>query len=75
MTEQTLSNQHVMMISWNQLETVLKMMSASVKQPHVTDTVAGIQHHYRTDGPEKALFNLVTAIAWLTDDGIGSADG
>ena len=75
MTKHTLSNQHVMMISWNQLETVLKMMTASQKQPHVTDTVAGIQHHYRVDGPEKALFSLVTAIAWLTEDGTGSADG
>ncbi len=56
-------------ISWNDLETAWRMLAAPDKSPLIKDTLLAVQSLYQSDGPEKAVFNMIAATAYLTDDG------
>lgn len=68
---------HEITITWRDLETALRMLSAPGKLPYLDDSLQMVQTLARTAGPEKAVFNLITTIAWLTDElaPTGSLDG
>ena len=56
-------------IQWNDLETVLRELSITAKHDSVPEILEDIQNLYRTQGSTAALFELIAATAWLTDDG------
>lgn len=57
------------------LEDALRVMVMPEKMLAVDDGLRAMQIVYRTLGPEKAVFNLVSLIAYLTSEEPGSADG
>lgn len=44
------------------------MLATPEKQAHVDDTLVALKALYQSVGPEKAVFTLVAATAWLTDE-------
>ncbi|MBW8880010.1 MAG: hypothetical protein JF615_00915 [Asticcacaulis sp.] len=76
-----LPDENYLMISFHELETAWRMLASPDKLPHITDTVKAIRELNRQHGPEKAVFTMISATAWLTEDfqttemGFGSGDG
>lgn len=61
-------NEPYMLMRWSDLETAWRMLASPDKQAHVEETLMAIQalsHNARAD---KAVFTMIAATAWLTDD-------
>ena len=70
-----LPNENYFQISWSDLETAWRMLASPDRQHHIEDMLQTIQTLSKSIGPEKAVYNMVAATAWLTDDGPVSHDG
>ena len=70
-----------LIISFQELETAWRMMAVPDKLKHIDDTIAAVRRINQAHGPQKAVFNMVSATAWLTADdcdadiGIASDNG
>lgn len=51
------------------------MLASPDKQAMVMETIEALKVTAVTAGPDKALFTLLAATAWLTDDGDVSGSG
>lgn len=68
MTQAFLPNDNYLLISLEELETALRFLAAPEKLQHVSDIVQSVRVLNREAGPDKALFTMISATAWLTDD-------
>ncbi len=81
MTRAFLPNEEHLIISFQELEMAWRMLAAPDKQAHIEDALAAIQRLNINYGPQKAVFNMISATAWLTSDNfereeqIGSGNG
>ena len=58
------------MVHWSDLETAWRMLASPEKQTQITETLNAVQTLNKSVGPEKAVFTMIAATAWLTDDTI-----
>ncbi len=56
-----------LMIDWEDLETALNLLAAPEKVERVPETLATVRTLSLTN-PKRAVYTLVGALAWLTDD-------
>ncbi|MBP2158151.1 MULTISPECIES: hypothetical protein [Asticcacaulis] len=56
-------------VRWKDLEVAWDMLATPEKQAQVADTLAALKVMSRNVGPEKIVFTMIAATAWLTDDG------
>jgi len=70
-----LPNEQYFLVRWSDLETAWRMLAAPGKQSQIDDTLHTLQTLDKSAGSEKAIFTMVAATAWLTDDGVDSSDG
>lgn len=68
MNQTCLPNDNYMIISFNELEMVLTLLTTPGKRHLISDTVQTVQLLNRMEGPERALMTLVSGIAWLTEE-------
>jgi hypothetical protein len=61
-----------MIISFNELEMVLTLLTAPGKTHLIVDTLSTVRTLNGTEGPERALMTLVSGIAWLTEEPVRS---
>ena len=62
------------MIDWDDLETALNLLATPDKVERVLETVGAIQTLSRSN-PKRAIYTLVGAVAWLTDERTCSMPG
>ena len=55
------------MIEWEDLDIALNLLAAPEKVDRITDTLA-IVRTLSVTNPKRAIYTLVGALAWLTDD-------
>ncbi|ESQ84935.1 hypothetical protein AEAC466_07715 [Asticcacaulis sp. AC466] len=67
--------QNYLSISYDELDMVLKMLADPQKSHHVSETINTVRTINMQVGTEKAIYTLVSAIAWLTDERVGLLDG
>ncbi len=67
-----------LLVRFTELELALQMLATPEKQAYIRETIETIRALSR-EGSMKAIFTMVSAAAWLTDDraddGAGSEDG
>ena len=63
------------LIRKKELQAALRIMTMPDKLTMIDDGLQAMQHVYLSEGPEKAVFNLVALIAYLTDAESGSVGG
>ncbi len=63
-----------LLVRWSDLETAWRMLAAPSKQARIIDTVDAMRAFSQEAPPEKAVFTMIAATAWLTDDGPASKD-
>ncbi len=56
-----------LLVRWTDLETAWRMLAAPDKQHQIDETVRAMQALCRAGSPEKAVFTMIAATAWLTD--------
>ena len=57
------------LVRWSDLEAAWHMLAAPEKQGQVSEVLAALKAVGDSAGPEKAVFTMIAATAWLTDDG------
>jgi hypothetical protein len=63
-----LPNDQYLIVSWRELEMAWRMMASPDKYSQIDNALQTVQAIQRTQGPEKSIFTIVAATAWLTDD-------
>jgi hypothetical protein len=58
-----------LMMRWNDLEIAWRMLAAPDKLSEVAETLEAVHALSQNVGPEKVVFSMIAATAWLTDDG------
>ena len=61
-------NNPYLLVHWSDLETAWRMLASPEKQAQITETLNAVQMLNKNVGPEKAVFTMIAATAWLTDD-------
>jgi len=61
-------NPPYLLVHWNDLETAWRMLASPEKQDQIKQTLNTVQTLNARVGPEKAVFTMIAATAWLTDD-------
>ncbi len=61
-------NNPYLLVHWSDLETAWRMLASPEKQDQITQTLKAVQTLNTNVGPEKAVFTMIAATAWLTDD-------
>jgi len=61
-------NTPYLMVHWSDLETAWRMLASPDKQDHIEQTLNAVRTITTSAGPEKAVFTMIAATAWLTDD-------
>ena len=61
-------NNPYLLVHWSDLETAWRMLASPEKQAQITQTLKAVQTLNTNVGPEKAVFTMIAATAWLTDD-------
>lgn len=56
-----------LLIEWQDLETALNLLAAPEKVERVAETLSAVRTLSLTN-PQRAVYTLVGALAWLTDD-------
>lgn len=64
---------HVM-VRWRDLEMAWRMLATPDKQARVTETVDAVRALSLSATSERAVFTMIAATAWLTDDGPASKE-
>lgn len=54
-------------MQWAHIETALKYLAVPEKAHLISETLSAIRQEYQTT-PEKLVFTLISACAWLTDE-------
>ena len=67
-------NTPYLMVHWSDLEAAWRMLASPDKQAHIEQTLNAVRTLNTSVGPEKAVYTMIAATAWLTDDKI-PADG
>ena len=57
-----------LMVHWDDLEMAWRMLASPDKQDHIEQTLEALRTITTSAGPEKAVFTMIAATAWLTDD-------
>ena len=65
-------NDPYLMMRWSDLETAWRMLASPDKQSQIEETLEAVHALSQSVGPEKAVFSMIAATAWLTDDGPAS---
>ncbi len=68
-TKTYLPDENYLLMSWSDLEIAWRMLAAPEKHSQIEDTLQTLRSLNAKVGPEKAVFTMVAATAWLTDDG------
>ncbi len=68
MNKPFLPDESYLIMRWSDLETAWRMLAAPDKQSQVEETLDAVRLLSQTVGPEKAVFSMIAATAWLTDD-------
>lgn len=68
-------NDNYLIISFQELEVAWRVLASPDKMHKIDESLQLIQTLNRTAGPAKALYSLVAATAWLTEDGTSSFVG
>ena len=63
-----LPNDTYMLISFDELETAWRMLAAPDKLQHLDATISAVRRLNQLHGPQKALYHMISATAWLTAD-------
>ncbi len=63
-----------LLVKYSELELALQMLATPDKQAYIKETIDTIRA-LSAEGSMKAVFTMVSAAAWLTDDSAGSDDG
>ncbi len=58
-----------LLVRWADLEAAWRMLAAPDKMHQIDETVLAMQALCRAGSPEKAVFTMIAATAWLTEDG------
>ncbi len=74
MTKPFTPNSPYLLVHWSDLETAWRMLASPEKQNQIAETLNAVQTLNKSVGPEKAVFTMIAATAWLTDD-TAPADG
>ncbi len=61
-------NSPYLLVHWDDLETAWRMLASPEKQSQIEHTLDAIRTLNIQVGPEKAVFTMIAATAWLTDD-------
>lgn len=61
-------NDDYLIITYQELEMAWRMLASPEKLDQITDTLDSVRQLNRSYGPEKAIFTMVSATAWLTQD-------
>ncbi len=61
-------NSPYLLVHWSDLETAWRMLASPEKQDQIRQTLDTVQALNTKVGPEKAVFTMIAATAWLTDD-------
>ncbi len=61
-------NNPYLLVHWTDLEAAWRMLASPEKQAQITETLNAVQTLNQSVGPEKAVFTMIAATAWLTDD-------
>ncbi len=61
-------------VTWRDLEAAWRKLAAPGKQAQVADTLSAVRALSLGEEPEMAVFTMIAATAWLTDDGPVSKD-
>lgn len=61
-------NNPYLLVHWEDLETAWRMLASPEKQEQITQTLNAVRTLNTSVGPEKAVFTMIAATAWLTDD-------
>jgi hypothetical protein len=62
-------NDPYLMMRWSDLETAWRMLATPDKLSQVEETLEAVHTLSQSVGPEKVVFSMIAATAWLTDDG------
>ena len=68
MTKPFTPNSPYLMVHWSDLEIAWRMLASPDKQAKIEETLNAVQTLNKSVGPEKAVFTMIAATAWLTDD-------
>ncbi len=68
MSQPYLPNEDLLIISYSELETALRILCNPDKSDRIHDTLSAVRTMYKTVEPERAVLTLVGGIAWLTED-------
>ena len=63
-----LPNDSYLIISFDELETAWRMLADPAKLIHIDDAIAAIRNLNHALGPQKAIYNMITATAWLVSE-------
>ena len=61
-------NPPYLLVHWSDLETAWRMLASPEKQDQIKQTLDTVRMLNTKVGPEKAVFTMIAATAWLTDD-------
>ncbi|WP_235075795.1 hypothetical protein [Asticcacaulis sp. AC460] len=61
-------NDDYLIITYQELEMAWRMLASPEKLDQITDTLNSVRQLNQSYGPEKAIFTMVSATAWLTQD-------
>ena len=61
-------NSPYLLVHWSDLETAWRMLASPEKQDHIEQTLNAVRTLNSSAGPEKAVYTMIAATAWLTDD-------
>lgn len=67
-------NEPYMLMRWSDLENAWRMLASPEKQLHVEETLRAVRALSQTARPDKAVFTMIAATAWLTDDSQSQTD-
>ncbi len=62
-------NDPYLMMRWSDLEVAWRMLATPDKLSQVEETLEAVYALSQSVGPEKVVFSMIAATAWLTDDG------
>lgn len=68
MTKPFTPNSPYLMVHWRDLEIAWRMLASPDKQAKIEETLTAVQTLNKSVGPEKAVYTMIAATAWLTDD-------
>lgn len=66
-------NDNYLIVTWAELEQSWLLLASPERTAYIKPTLTALQNVNRLEGSDKAIYSLVAATAWLTDDGVSSS--